>query len=133
MSPSKHINKLITDLGDWRGDILTHFRKIIHDADPDIIEEWKWMGSPCWSRSGLIVVGNAHKDKIKLTFSQGAKLSDPDKIFNNGLEGNRWRAIDFNKNDQINEHALRELIQTAVLYNLSKEKKQIKKPQDGVI
>ncbi|MFY9855110.1 MAG: DUF1801 domain-containing protein, partial [Terracidiphilus sp.] len=93
-NPSEIISKRIAEFADWRGKMLARLRKIILDADPEIIEEWKWMGSPCWSRDGLICVGNAHKDKVKLTFAQGASLPDPDKLFNAGLEGNRWRAID---------------------------------------
>lgn len=82
MKPSEQIDQLIAGLNDWRGKMLGLLRKIIQDADPAITEEWKWMGSPCWSHNGLICVVNAHKDKVKLTFSQGASLSDPDKIFN---------------------------------------------------
>ena len=86
-------------------------------ADREIIEEWKWMGSPVWSRDGIIAVGNAHKDKVKLTFSQGAKLPDPDKLFNAGLGGNAWRAIDLFEGDKINERALKNLVRAAVDYN----------------
>ena len=109
VNPSELIDKHIADLADWRGKMLAHLRKTIHDADPEIVEEWKWMGSPCWSHDGLIVVGNAHKDKVKLTFSQGASLPDPDKLFNNGFEGNRYRAIDLYEGDSINERALNNL------------------------
>lgn len=117
MNPSELIDKKIADLPDWRGKMLATLRKIIHDADPEIIEEWKWMGSPCWSHDGLIVVANAHKDKVKLTFSQGASLPDPDKIFNAGLEGNKWRAIDLYEGDRINERALKNIIRAAVVHN----------------
>jgi len=117
MKPSKLIDKYIADLTDWRGKMLANLRKIIRDADPEIIEEWKWMGTPVWSHNGLISVANAHKDKVKLTFAQGASLPDPDKLFNAGLEGNKWRAIDFHESDRINERALKNIIRAAVAYN----------------
>jgi len=120
MKPSEQIDQLIAGLNDWRGKMLASVRKIIHDADAEIIEEWKWMGSPCWSHDGLICVANAHKDKVKLTFSQGASLPDPDKLFNAGLEGNRWRAIDLYEGDKINELSLKALINSAVAHNLAK-------------
>lgn len=121
MKPSEQIDQLIAGLNDWRGNMLADIRKIIHDADSEIVEEWKWMGSPCWSHDGLILVANAHKDKVKLTFAQGASLSDPDKLFNAGLKGNRWRAIDLNENDKINERSLKSLIRSAVAHNLAKK------------
>lgn len=121
MKPSEQIDKLIEGLGDWRGNMLAKLRKIIHDADPEIIEEWKWMGSPCWSKDGLICVANAHKDKVKLTFSQGASLPDPDKLFNNGLAGKKWRAIDLYEGDKISERELASLIRSAVAHNLAKK------------
>jgi hypothetical protein len=117
MNPSERIDQLIADLADWRGKMLARLRKIIHDADPEIIEEWKWMGSPCWSHDGLICVGNAHKDKVKVTFAQGASLPDPDKLFNNGLDGNRWRAIDLYEGDKVNERALKNMIRAAAAHN----------------
>jgi hypothetical protein len=117
MKPSELIDKQIADLADWRGKMLADLRRIIYDADPEIIEEWKWMGSPAWSHDGLISVANAHKDKVKLTFSEGASLPDPDKLFNAGLEGNKWRAIDFLEGDRINEPALKNIIRAAVAYN----------------
>ncbi len=94
VSPSDNIDQLIAKLGDWRGKTLASIRKSILEADREIIEEWKWMGSPVWSRDGIIAVGNAHKDKVKLTFSHGASLPDPDKLFNAGFGGKVWRAID---------------------------------------
>jgi hypothetical protein len=124
MNPSELIDKYIVGLADWRGKMLTNLRKIIHEADPEIIEEWKWMGSPAWSHNGLILVANAHKDKVKLTFSQGASLPDPDKLFNAGLEGNRWRAIDLHEGDGVNEHALKNIIRAAVAYNHAGRKKE---------
>jgi hypothetical protein len=117
MKPSALIDKYIADLTDWRGKMLVNLRKIIRDADPKIIEEWKWMGTPCWYHDGLILVANAHKDKVKLTFFRGASLPDPDKLFNAGLEGNKWRAIDFQEGDGIDERALKNIIRAAVAYN----------------
>jgi hypothetical protein len=121
MKPSDKIDQLIVELNDWRGKMLADLRKIIHDADPEIVEEWKWMGSPCWSKSGLICVANAHKDKVKLTFPQGASLLDPDKLFNAGLGGNKWRAIDLYEGDKIKESELKNLIRSAVNYNITKK------------
>jgi hypothetical protein len=117
MNPSERIDKYIADLTDWRGKMLANLRKIIQDADPEIIEEWKWMGSPVWSHNGIILVANAHKEKVKLTFAQGANLPDPDKVFNAGLEGNKWRAIDLHEGDGINERALKNIIRAAAAYN----------------
>src|ERR1700689_2225519 len=111
------IDEMIAELTDWRGKTLASIRKSILGADPKIIEEWKWMGSPVWSRDGMIAVGNAHKDKVKLTFSHGARLPDPDKLFNAGLGGNAWRAIDFFEGDKINERALKSLVRAAIDYN----------------
>ncbi|MBI3430286.1 MAG: DUF1801 domain-containing protein [Actinobacteria bacterium] len=121
MKPSEQIDQLIAGLNDWRGKMLANLRKIILEADPGIIEEWKWMGSPCWSHGGLICVANAHKDKVKLTFSQGASLPDPDKLFNAGLEGNRWRAIDLYEGDKISVRSLKSLIRSAVAHNVAKK------------
>jgi hypothetical protein len=123
-SASALIDELIKELGDWRGKTLATVREIIHEADPEIVEEWKWMGSPVWSHDGIIAVGNAHKDKVKLTFSHGAILPDPDKLFNTGLEGNAWRAIDFFEGDKINERALKNLLRAAVDYNEIKLKRK---------
>jgi hypothetical protein len=123
-SPSQLIDARIKELDDWRGKMLASVRKTILQADPEIIEEWKWMGSPVWSRDGMIAVGNAHKEKVKLTFSHGARLPDPDKLFNAGLEGNMWRAIDFFEGDQISARALKTLVRAAVDYNQIKLKKK---------
>jgi hypothetical protein len=122
MNPSERIDLLIESLHDWRSKTLASVRKTIIEADREIIEEWKWMGSPVWSRDGMIAVGNAHKDKIKLTFSNGASLPDPHKLFNAGLEGNKWRAIDLFEGDKINERALKNLVRAAVDYNQIKLK-----------
>jgi hypothetical protein len=123
-SASAIIDEKIKELGDWRGKTLAKVREIILEADREIIEEWKWMGSPVWSHDGIIAVGNAHKDKVKLTFSHGASLPDPDKLFNAGLGGNAWRAIDFFEGDKINERALKNLVRTAVDYNQIKLKRK---------
>ena len=124
MNPSERIDVLIESLTDWRGKTLATVRKTILDADREIIEGWKWMGSPVWSRDGMIAVGNAHKDKVKLTFSNGASLPDPDKLFNAGLGGNKWRAIDLIEGDKINARALKNLVRAAIEYNQSKLKKK---------
>jgi hypothetical protein len=117
MNPSERIDELILELTDWRGKSLATIRKSILEADRGIIEEWKWMGSPVWSRDGMIAVGNAHKDKVKLTFSHGAHLPDPDRLFNAGLTGNAWRAIDIFEGDKINVRALKDLVRAAIEYN----------------
>jgi hypothetical protein len=122
MNPSERIDELIAGLTDWRGKTLASIRKSILASDPGIIEEWKWMGSPVWSRNGMIAVGNAHKDKVKLTFSHGAQLPDPDKFFNAGLGGNAWRAIDLFEGDKINARALKNLVRAAIAYNQIKLK-----------
>jgi len=121
-SASERIDARIRELDDWRGKTLAGLRKAILDADPEIIEEWKWMGSPVWSRDGMIAVGNAHKDKVKLTFSHGASLPDPDKLFNNGLNGKVWRAIDVSEGEEIDADALKELVRAAIAYNKAKKK-----------
>jgi len=124
MNPSERIDRLIAGLTDWRGKTLASLRKGILEADREIIEEWKWMGSPVWSRDGIIAVGNAHKEKVKLTFAHGANLPDPDKLFNAGLEGNAWRAIDLFEGDEINERALTNLVRAAIEYNQTELKKK---------
>lgn len=123
MNPSERIDQLIAGISDWRGRTFAGVRKSILGADREIIEEWKWMGSPVWSRDGIIAVANAHKGKVKLTFMYGAKLSDPDKLFNAGLEGNARRAIDFLEGDKINERALKNLVRAAIEYNQGKSRK----------
>ena len=124
MTPSQRIDRLIAGLTDWRGKTFAGIRKSILEADREIIEEWKWMGSPVWSRDGIIAVANAHKGKVKLTFAHGARLPDPDKLFNAGLEGNARRAIDFLEGDKINERALKNLVRAAIDYNQAKSKKK---------
>jgi len=124
MNASENIDRLIAKLTDWRGKTLASIRKSILAADREISEEWKWMGSPVWSRDGIIVVGNAHKDKVKLTFSHGASLPDPDKLFNAGFGGKVWRAIDIFEGDKIDARALKNLIRAAIEYNQIKWKKK---------
>jgi hypothetical protein len=124
MTPSQHIDRLISGITDWRGKIFAGIRKTILEADREIIEEWKWMGSPVWSQGGIIAVANAHKGKVKLTFDHGARLPDPGKLFNAGLEGNQRRAIDFFEGDKVNAPALKNLVRAAVAYNQSKLKKK---------
>jgi hypothetical protein len=124
MTASDQIDQLIAKLTDWRGKTFATIRKSILAADPEISEEWKWMGSPVWSRDGMIAVANAHKEKVKLTFSHGANLKDPDKLFNAGLGGKVWRAIDFVEGDAVNEPALKALIRAAIDYNQTKSKKK---------
>jgi hypothetical protein len=123
MNPSEHIDQLIAKLTDWRGKTLAGIRNSFLGADREIIEEWKWMGSPVWSRDGMIAVANAHKEKVKVTFMHGAHLADPDKLFNAGLGGNAWRAIDFLEGDKVNAPALKNLVRAAVEHNQTKLKK----------
>jgi hypothetical protein len=123
MTPSERIDQLIASLTDWRGKTFASVREAVLAVDKEIIEEWKWMGSPVWSRDGMIAVANAHKGKVKLTFAHGASLADPDKLFNAGLEGNMRRAIDFLEGDKVDERALKNLVRVAIEYNQSKSKK----------
>jgi hypothetical protein len=124
MNPSERIDQLIAELRDWRGETFAAIRKTILAADREIVEEWKWMGTPVWSRDGIIALANAHKKWVKLTFAHGASLPDPDKLFNAGLEGNMRRAIDFFEGDKINERALKNLVRAAIDYNQTKSKKK---------
>ena len=123
MNPSERIDQLIAELTDWRGKTFASIRKSMLEADREIIEEWKWMGSPVWSRDGLIAVGNAHRNKVKLTFAYGARLPDPDKLFNADDRGNTRRAIDIFEGETINERALKNLVRAAIDYNQTKLKK----------
>jgi hypothetical protein len=125
MNAAEQIDKLIERTSDWRGKTLASVRKTILEADKEITEEWKWMGSPVWSRDGIIAVGNPHKGKVKLTFMYGAKLADPDKLFNAGFEGNERRAIDFFEGDKVNARALKDLIRAAIDYNQAKRSKKM--------
>ena len=107
-SASALIDERIKELGDWRGKMLAKIRKIIHEADPEIVEEWKWMGTPVWSHSGIVCTGETYKNAVKLTFAKGAALEDPSRLFNASLEGNVRRAIDIHEGDRINEAALKD-------------------------
>jgi hypothetical protein len=123
MNPSEEIDNLIAQNQDWRGAMLAKLRKTILEVDPEIIEEWKWMGSPVWELNGIICVGNIFKNKVQLVFMNGAALSDPDRLFNAGLEGNKRRAIDVNEEDHIEEGSLKSLVRAAISYNQAKKKK----------
>ena len=114
---SANITKRIQELGDWRGETLAHVRQLIHDADPDIHEEWKWMGTPMWSHDGGVCTGESYKQVVKLTFFRGASIKDPKKLFNSSLEGNTRRAIDLREGEKINEAAFKQLIRAAVAAN----------------
>ena len=114
---SANITKRIEELGDWRGETLAHIRQLIHDADPDIEEEWKWMGTPVWSHDGGVCTGESYKQVVKLTFFRGASIKDPKKLFNSSLEGNTRRAIDLREGGKINEAAFKQLIRAAVAAN----------------
>ena len=114
---SANITKRIQELGDWRGETLAHVRQLIHDADPDIQEEWKWRGVPVWSHDGIVCTGESYKQVVKLTFFRGASIKDPKKLFNSSLEGNTRRAIDLREGEKINEAAFKQLIRAAVAAN----------------
>jgi hypothetical protein len=114
---SLNITKRIEELGDWRGETLAHVRQLIHDADPGIAEEWKWMGTPVWSHDGIVCTGESYKQVVKLTFARGAFIQDPKKLFNSSLEGNTRRAIDLRQGEKINEAAFKQLVRAAVAAN----------------
>jgi hypothetical protein len=114
---SAKITNRIQELGDWRGKTLAHLRQLIHDADPDIEEEWKWMGTPVWSHDGIVCTGESYQQVVKLTFARGASIKDPKKLFNSSLEGNVRRAIDLREGEKINEAAFKQLIRAAVAEN----------------
>ena len=122
MSATELIDNLAAELTDWRGKTFADIRRIIREADPEIVEEWKWMGTPVWSHGGIVCIANAFKDKVKLTFDEGASVPDPDKLYNNGLTGKKWRTIDYFKDDKIKEIELRNLVRSAIDYNLTKAK-----------
>src|SRR6188768_2481730 len=119
-SASELISNRIAELGGWRGETLARMRKLIKQADPDVEEEWKWMGTPIWSHDGIICTGEHYKKVVKLTFAKGASLKDPARLFNSSLEGNVRRAIDFHEGEQIDEKALKTLVRAAVTLNQSK-------------
>jgi hypothetical protein len=118
-SPSALIDARITELGDWRGEKLAHIRKLIKEADPDVVEEWKWRGVPVWYHAGMICTGETHKNVVKMTFAKGASLKDPAGLFNASLDGNTRRAIDIHEGDKIDEKALKALIGEAIAVNQS--------------
>jgi hypothetical protein len=124
---SELISQRIADLGDWRGETLKRMRKLIQQADPDVVEEWKWMGTPVWSHDGIICTGESYKDKIKLTFAKGASLKDPARLFNSSLDGNARRAIDILEGKTVEEAAFKALIRQAVALNSAGKKKPVKK------
>ena len=116
-SPSELIDARIEELGDWRGKLLSRIRTLVKDADPEVLEEWKWRGVPVWSHDGLICTGETYKSVVKMTFARGAKLTDPSGLFNSSLEGSARRAIDFHEGEKINEEALKTLVRAAVTLN----------------
>ena len=119
-SASQLIDGRIKELGDWRGELLSRVRKLVRQADPDVVEEWKWRGVPVWSHDGIICTGETYKNVVKMTFAKGAALQDPSGLFNSSLEGNTRRAIDFREGDKIDEKALKTLVRAAVTLNTSK-------------
>jgi hypothetical protein len=125
--PSELISKRIAELGDWRGETLARMRKFIKAAAPDVVEEWKWMGTPVWSLGGIICTGESYKDKVKLTFAKGASLKDPAHLFNASLDGNMRRAIDIFEGGQVDEAAFKALVREAVAVNGAGKAKAVKK------
>ncbi|WP_025596915.1 DUF1801 domain-containing protein [Burkholderia sp. WSM2230] len=124
---SELIDKRIADLADWRGATLSRTRKLIHEADPDVLEEWKWMGTPVWSHDGIICTGESYKSVVKLTFLKGASLADPAKLFNSSLDGNARRAIDIREGEELDADAFKALIQAAIALNMSGKKSKPKR------
>ncbi len=122
-SASDLISKRIAELGDWRGETLGRMRKLIQQADPDVVEEWKWMGTPIWSHDGIICTGESYKNIVKLTFMKGALLKDPTRLFNSSLEGNVRRAIDIHEGEKVDESAFKALVRQAVTFNSSAKSK----------
>jgi hypothetical protein len=129
MSPSAMIDARIKQLGDWRGETLARVRALIKQAEPEVVEEWKWRGVPVWEHAGIICTGETYKSAVKLTFARGASLEDPSRLFNSSLEGNTRRAIDIHEADKINEKALKALIRAAVALNISVKAR--KKPKSA--
>ena len=124
---SELIDARIAELGDWRGQTLSRMRKLIHEADPDVVEEWKWMGTPVWSHDGIICTGESYKSIVKLTFAKGASLNDPAGLFNASLEGNARRAIDIHEGETIDAAAFKALIRAAVAFNTSRQRTKPKR------
>jgi hypothetical protein len=119
-SPSELIDARITELGDWRGEMLRRLRALVKEADPEVVEEWKWRGVPVWSHAGIICTGETYKNAVKMTFAKGASLEDPSRLFNASLDGNTRRAIDFHEGEKIDDEAVKALIRAAVALNKSK-------------
>jgi hypothetical protein len=128
-SASAFIDAKINELGDWRGKTLAKVRAIIHKAEPEIVEEWKWMGTPVWSHGGIVCTGETYKNVVKMTFAKGAALEDPSGLFNSSLDGNVRRAIDIHEGDKVDEAALKDLIRAAVALNLDLKAKAKSKPK----
>src|SRR5450631_962449 len=126
-SASELISKRIAELGDWRGKTLARMRKLIKDADPEVVEEWKWMGTPVWSHDGILCTGESYKDKVKLTFAKGASLKDPARLFNSSLEGNVRRAIDIHEGEELDEAAFKALVREAIALNSAGKSMHAKK------
>ena len=126
-SASERISKRIAELGDWRGETLVRMRKLIHEEDPDVVEEWKWMGTPVWSHDGILCTGESYKKVVKLTFAKGAALEDPKKLFNSSLDGNVRRAIDIAEGEEIDAAAFKALLREAITLNVGGKKKSAKK------
>lgn len=123
-APSKLIDGRIKELDDWRGETLAKIRKLIHQADPQVVEEWKWRGVPVWEHDGIICTGETYKNVVKLTFAKGASLSDPKRLFNSSLDGNVRRAIDIHEGEEIDSAAFKELVRAAIALNASKPKRR---------
>jgi hypothetical protein len=126
-SAAELISKKITELGDWRGKTLRRMRKLIKEADPDVVEEWKWMGTPVWSHDGIICTGESYKKVVKLTFAKGASLQDPTQLFNSSLDGNVRRAIDIGEGEEVDESAFKALIRAAIAHNSAGKAKSVPK------
>ena len=122
-SPSQLIDARIKELGDWRGEMLSRLRTLVKEADPDVVEEWKWRGVPVWYHDGMLCTGETYKDIVKMTFAKGASLDDPSGLFNSSLDGNTRRAIDFHEGEKIDEKALKALLRAAVALNESKARR----------
>ena len=130
-SASAAIDERIKELGDWRGKMLAKVRAIVHEADPEIVEEWKWMGTPIWSHGGIVCTGETYKSVVKMTFAKGAALEDPSGLFNSSLDGNTRRAIDIHEGEKVNEAALKALIRAAVALNLQGKTKSKARPRQA--
>ena len=126
---SELISQRIADLGGWRGETLGRMRKLIQDADAEVVEEWKWMGTPVWSHDGIVCTGESYKDKVKLTFAKGASLEDPTRLFNASLDGNMRRAIDIHEGEKVDESAFKALVREAIALNSAAKSRSAKKPK----